>query len=114
MNEYKNEKINPMEFMTPEQVAGEKVSIQDIVKALQFGVPELLKKLIVIYKKSGLVGLQKIDKLLNGWFAIKGAVDGDIEVEDAAIVFNITVAPDKVIDDEIEPGDEYEDSDWVD
>lgn len=79
--EKKNEPIDPMTFMTEEEAKKKNADFAELEKALRFGVPALCDKLIAIYKKSGIDGLNKLDKILLNLYHINRILEGELEVD---------------------------------
>lgn len=73
--------IDPMTFMSNEEVATEKKSMEEFNKALHFGAITLSNRLRKIYKESGINGLNKVEQILNRVEYISHILDGSLEVD---------------------------------
>ena len=73
--------INPMTFMSEEQVSEKDKKFEKFKKALRFGCPDLCDRLMAIYEKEGLEGLNKLNKIFINLHYINRIIEGSLEVD---------------------------------
>lgn len=71
---------DPMEFMTPEQIAEEDAKAEAFFKALRFGTNNFFRKLKEVYEVEGINGLIRIERSLDAYFMIRNIVAEEIMI----------------------------------
>lgn len=77
-NEENNKNIDPMSFMTPEQVAEDDKKAEAFIKAFRFGVPEFFNKIKEVFEVEGLRGLRRLEMSLDTYMGIRNAVIAEV------------------------------------
>lgn len=73
--------IDPMTIFSEEEVKQKNEDYKNFEKALRFGCPELCNRLVAIYKKNGLEGLNDLNTLFKNLYHIARIIDGSMEVD---------------------------------
>ena len=77
----KKEPINPMNFMSEDEVNRKNEDFKSFEKALRFGVPHLCDHLVYIYKSGGLDGLKQFESDIRNMAYAKCVIEGTLEFE---------------------------------
>lgn len=72
--------VDPMDFMTPEQIAEEDAKAEAFFKALRFGTSNFFRKLKEVYEVEGINGLNRIERSLDAYFMIRNIVAEEIMI----------------------------------